>query len=414
MDAIVAEHVSKHFRIYRGREDTLKGAFTRFFRSRVHPEEFWALQDVSFSVAQGETFGIIGENGSGKSTLLKLLCGILRPDQGSIGINGRVAGLLDLGAGFHPDLSGRENLYLNGSLLGFSKVQIDRRFDEIVSFAELEAFIDTPIKHYSSGMYVRLGFAIAVNVDPDVLLIDEVLAVGDESFQHKCYERLQDFKRRGKTFILVTHDLGAVERFCTQAMLLRDGRVVTSGPSRKAVDIYRGHVAEKEEGALAEATLKVEEIASNRWGTQEVEIVGVSFHDTNDTVCHRFKTGESIMIRIAYNAKVRIEDPVFGIAIHRSDGIHVTGMNTALTGLSLATIEGDGVVECLLTFPTLNPGEYYVSVSVHSRDCTRTFDHHDRLYRVNIISGGEIRSIGLVSFSCEWKVNMDRKAVLQP
>lgn len=246
MDAIVVEHVSKHFRIFRGREDTLKGAFTRFFHSRVHPEEFWALRDVSFSVAQGETFGIIGENGSGKSTLLKLLCGILRPDQGSIGINGRVAGLLELGAGFHPDLTGRENIYLNGSLLGFSKSQIDRRFSEIVEFAELNDFIDTPIKHYSSGMYVRLGFAIAINVNPDILLIDEVLAVGDESFQHKSYARLEDFKRQGKTFILVTHDLGAVEKFCTQAMLMRQGRVVAVGSSRKAVDSYRGQVAEKE------------------------------------------------------------------------------------------------------------------------------------------------------------------------
>ena len=166
--------------------------------------------------------------------------------------------------------------------------------------------------------------------------------MGDETFQHKCYERLQDFKRRGKTFVLVTHDLGAVEKFCTQAMLLRDGRVVTSGPSRKAVDIYRGQVAEKEEGTLSEATPQVAEIASHRWGTQEVEIVSVTFHDSNGAVCHRFKTGESILIRIAYNAKVRIEDPVFGVAIHRSDGVHVTGTNTALEGLQFSPIEGGG------------------------------------------------------------------------
>jgi len=405
MDAIVVERVSKHFRIFRGREDTLKGAFARFFRSRVHPEEFWALQDVSFSVAQGETFGIIGENGSGKSTLLKLLCGILRPDQGSININGRVAGLLELGAGFHPDLTGRENIYLNGSLLGFSKSQIDRRFGEIVSFAELEGFIDTPIKHYSSGMYVRLGFAIAVNVDPDVLLIDEVLAVGDESFQHKCYERLQDFKRRGKTFVLVTHDLGAVEKFCTQAMLLRDGRVVTSGPSRKAVDIYRGHVAEKEEGALAEATPKVEEIASNRWGTQEVEIVGVSFHDANGEVRHRFKTGESIVIRIAYKAKVQIEDPVFGIAIHRSDGVHVTGINTALDGLCFAPLQGEGLVECQLENASLNVGSYLLSAATHDREERRAYDYHDRQYPFEVASNGGPTFSGLLSIAHRWRLS---------
>ena len=405
MDAIVVEHVSKHFRIFRGREDTLKGAFTRFFRSRVYPEEFWALRDVSFSVAQGETFGIIGENGSGKSTLLKLLCGILRPDQGSIGINGRVAGLLELGAGFHPDLTGRENIYLNGSLLGFSKRQIDRRFDEIVAFAELEAFIDTAIKHYSSGMYVRLGFAIAVNVDPDVLLIDEVLAVGDESFQHKCYERLQDFKRRGKTFVLVTHDLGAVEKFCTQAMLLRDGRVVTSGTSRKAVDIYRGYVAEKEEGALTESASKAEEIASNRWGTQEVEIVGVSFHDGNGEVRHRFKTGESIMIRIAYKAKVRIEDPVFGIAIHRSDGVHVTGINTALDGLCFAPLQGEGLVECQLENASLNVGSYLLSAATHDREERRTYDYHDRQYPFEVASNGGATFSGLLSITHRWRLS---------
>ena len=403
MYAVTVENLSKHFRIFRGREDTLKGAFTRVFRPNLRPEKFWALRDVSFSVAQGETFGIIGENGSGKSTLLKLLCGILRPDQGSIGINGRVAALLELGAGFHPDLTGRENIYLNGSLLGFSKSQIDRRFGEIVSFAELEGFIDTPIKHYSSGMYVRLGFAIAVNVDPDVLLIDEVLAVGDESFQHKCYERLQDFKRRGKTFILVTHDLGAVERFCTQAMLLRDGRVVTSGPSRKAVDIYRGHVAEKEEGALAQTSSKMIEMASNRWGTQEVEIMDVSLCDTQGIERHSFQTGESVRIRISYRAKFLIEDPIFGIGIHRSDGVHVTGMNTAFQGLYFPSIEGEGFIECCLNSLTLNSGNYFVSVSAHNRDSSRTYDYHDRLYKMSILPGEKVCAVGVIHLPYEWK-----------
>jgi len=405
MNAIVVEHVSKHFRIFRGREDTLKGAFARFFRSRVHPEEFWALRDVSFSVAQGETFGIIGENGSGKSTLLKLLCGILRPDQGSIGINGRVAALLELGAGFHPELTGRENIYLNGSLLGFSKTQIDKRFDEIVAFAELEAFIDTPIKHYSSGMYIRLGFAIAVNVDPDVLLIDEVLAVGDETFQHKCYERLQDFKRRGKTFILVTHDLSAVEIFCSQAMLLQGGRVVTSGASRKAIDVYRGQVANKEEGALAEETTRLAEVASNRWGTREVEITGVSLLDPQGIQRHRFQAGESMIIRITYHAKVRIEDPVFGIAIHRSDGIHVTGMNTAFQGLYFPSIEGEGFIECYLNSLTLNSGNYFVSVSAHNRDSSRTYDYQDRLYEMSILSGEKVCAVGVAHLPYEWKAS---------
>ncbi|HEY7675832.1 MAG TPA: ABC transporter ATP-binding protein, partial [Candidatus Methylomirabilis sp.] len=213
MDAVVVAGVSKRFRIYRGREETLKGAFARVFRPKVRPEEFWALRDVSFSVGAGETFGIIGENGSGKSTLFKVLCGILRPDRGSVELQGRVVGLLELGAGFHPDLSGRENVYLNGSLLGFSKDQIAKRFDEIVAFAELEQFIDSPLKHYSSGMQVRLGFAIAVNVDPDILLIDEVLAVGDEAFQRKCKQKMDLFKAKKRTILLVTHHLDTVEQW---------------------------------------------------------------------------------------------------------------------------------------------------------------------------------------------------------
>lgn len=402
MTAVSVDNISKRFRIYRGREDTLKGTITGFFRSRVHPEDFWALRDVSFSVAQGETFGIIGENGSGKSTLLKLLCGILRPNQGSIGMTGRVAGLLELGAGFHPDLTGRENIYLNGSLLGFSKAQIDKRFDEIVDFAELEGFIDTPIKHYSSGMYVRLGFAIAVNVDPDVLLIDEVLAVGDESFQHKCYERLQDFKRRGKTFILVTHDLTAVEKFCTQAMLLREGKMVAVGASQKAIDFYRGQVSSKEEQTLSEETTKLAEVTSNRWGTREVEIVGVSLIDAQGMERRRFNTGESLTLRMPFRAKGHIEDPVFGFAIHRSDGVHVAGTNTAMEGLRVPSIQGEGQAECILKTIPLNPGSYLLSVAVHDRDEKCAYDYHDRLYPFEITSPSRKSSGGLVSLLNTW------------
>lgn len=404
MDAVAVEGLSKHFRIYRGREDTLKGAFARVFRPRIHPEEYWALRGVTFSVAKGETFGIIGENGSGKSTLLKILCGILRPDQGRVRIQGRFAALLELGAGFHPDLTGRENIYLNGSLLGISKAQINKRFDKIVSFAELEGFIDTPIRHYSSGMYVRLGFAIAVNVDPDVLLIDEVLAVGDESFQHKCYERLQDFKRRGKTFILVTHDLSAVERFCSQAMLLKRGRMVTCGASRKAIDMYLGQVAEKEEKALAEVTIKATEVSSKRWGTREVEITGVSLRDAQGVERHRFQTGESLSILISFRAKVRIEDPVFGIAIHRSDGVHVSGTNTAMEGFRFPPIEGEGMTECLLESLPLNAGNYFFSFAVHNRDSSRTYDYHDQLYEMNVHPGEKIRAVGIIHITSRWEI----------
>ncbi|TFC01235.1 ABC transporter ATP-binding protein [Cryobacterium mannosilyticum] len=234
--AVNVEHVSKKFRLYHERNQSIKSAIMRGRRS-VH-EDFWALKDVTFDVPTGSTFGLIGSNGSGKSTLLKCLAKIYYPEKGTIGYRGRIAALLEVGSGFHPELSGRENVFLNGSILGMSKKEITRKFDEIVDFSGVEQFIDQPVKNYSSGMYVRLGFAIAINVDPDVLVVDEVLSVGDADFQDKCRQKFVDFKNAGKTVVLVSHSMSQVQDMCDHAAWLRHGELVMRGDAKPTIQAY--------------------------------------------------------------------------------------------------------------------------------------------------------------------------------
>src|SRR5687767_9809037 len=307
MNAIEVSHVSKVYRRYSRRRQfaTLKSALLSgsLISDLKADETFQALNDVSFSVPAGRTYGIIGPNGSGKSTMLKLVAGITRPTSGTVTVNGRISALIELGAGFHPEISGRENVFINGIMLGLSKKEITKRFDEIVEFAELRDFIDAPVKTYSSGMYMRLGFAVAIHVDPDVLLVDEVLAVGDEGFTHKCLDKFGEFRRRGKTILLVTHSLNLVERFCDEALWLDAGRAMTHGDPKRVVDAYLTRVGEVESALLATATAKAVEDAGQqerkgpdrqkgqegtaavdesqavegRWGSREVEILEVSF-----------------------------------------------------------------------------------------------------------------------------------------
>ena len=255
MNAIEVDNVSKLYRRYgrRGQFGTLKSALLtgRLFRD-LHPEEVLeALKDVSFNVAAGRTFGIIGRNGSGKSTALKLIAGIGKPTKGTVRVNGRVSALIELGAGFHPEISGRENVFINGMMLGLTKREIADRFDEIVEFAELEDFIDAPVKTYSSGMYMRLGFAVAINVNPDVLLVDEVLAVGDQSFTHKCLDKFAEFRRKGRTVLLVTHALDMVTRFCDEALWIDNGQARMQGEPQRVIDAYMLDVATTEQAQAA-------------------------------------------------------------------------------------------------------------------------------------------------------------------
>ena len=263
--AIELTHVTKVYRKYSGKQfATLKSALLQrsILRDLQPNETFPALTDVSFSVPRGSTYGVIGRNGSGKSTALKLVAGITKPTSGTVHVNGRISALIELGAGFHPEISGRENVYINGIMLGLTKRQIHERFDEIVEFAELQEFIDAPVKTYSSGMYMRLGFAVAIHVDPDVLLVDEVLAVGDEGFTHKCLDKFSEFRRRGRTILLVTHSLNLVERFCDEALWLDEGHAMAHGDPKRVVDAYLTAVEHTEEQQLAAAAVRAVELAS--------------------------------------------------------------------------------------------------------------------------------------------------------
>lgn len=364
-------------------------------------EELWALKDVSFQVAKGEMLGIVGPNGAGKSTLLKLVARIVKPTSGRVRANGKVSSLLELGAGFHPDLTGRENIYLQGSILGLSRREMAGKFDEIVTFSELADFIDVPVRQYSSGMYLRLGFSVATSVDPDVLLVDEVLAVGDEAFQKRCLERIRRFRSKGKAILLVSHALDTVRDLCNSAIWLHEGEPRAHGNVDKVIDSYLNHVAAEEGTSLREHP---EERRGRHWGSKEIEITKVTILDAEGQERHLFKTGEEMTIRMEYVAHEKFEDPVFGIAIHTSDGLLVSGSNTQLCGFAIETVEGRGVVECNLGCLSLLQGRYVISVSVYDRYIRQAYDHHDKLYGFSIGSSEIVdQDRGLLDINCMWR-----------
>ncbi len=409
--AVSIRQLSKRFRLYRGRQvSTVKDLFVRILRGRGRRrlfagEELWALRDVTLELARGRTIGLIGSNGSGKSTLLKLIGGILKPTAGRVAVRGRVSALIELGAGFHPDFTGRENVQVNGVLLGLSRAEIRQRFHEIVAFAGLEPFIDQPVKTYSSGMYMRLAFAIAVTVDPDVLLVDEVLAVGDEAFQHKCVGKLQEFKAAGKTIVLVSHDLVSIERLCDEVVWLEGGRVQARGEPREIVGQYLDHVAREEARALgvehAEAETAARTGTAARWGTREVELTRVWLSGRDGTERYLFEAGEPCAVHLAYRARRPVDDPVFGFGVFRKDGVCCYGTNTAIDGLALGKLDGDGVAVVTLDRLDLVEGEYLLDVAVHARD-GHAYDYHSRLYAFAVRS--RTRDTGVARLPHRWRV----------
>jgi lipopolysaccharide transport system ATP-binding protein len=362
---IVFDHVSKTFDLHRGRSRSFQELLVNFGRwrqTRVH-DNLNALQDVSFAIECGETVGFIGSNGAGKSTLLKLIARILEPDSGTVTVRGRVGALLELGAGFHPELTGRENVYLNASIMGLNRRDVDRRFDEIVAFSELERFIDVPVKHYSSGMYVRLGFAVAVNMEPEILLVDEVLAVGDAAFQRKCFERIAQLRQEGITLLFVSHNAEVVRSICSRAIWLDSGIVKADGGAEVVVQRYTMHGWAMEEGRL-------HAVSDTRLGTGRVLITRVQLLNKDNKETQLFETGEPLTVVLHYQAIDRIEHPVFGLAIHRGDGTHITGPNTQLTGLDIQAVEGEGTVVYTVASLPLLSGLYSVSVAVHNWEDT--------------------------------------------
>ena len=396
--AIQFDHVSKKFTLHHERarsfQELALGLVRRNHRSR---EEFWALRDVSFVVAPGETVGVIGPNGAGKSTVLKLISRIIEPTSGRITVRGRIGALLELGAGFHPDLTGRENIYLNGSILGLSRADIRRRLDDIIGFAELERFIDVPVKHYSSGMYVRLGFSVAVHTDPEILLVDEVLAVGDQAFQRKCLERIDDLRRQGVTVLFVSHSADMVRSLCSRALWLHEGRLVADGAAEAVVRRYLEQTWGRGEAPPAAGD-------ERRWGTGKIRILRVRLLDGEGRERQQFRTGEPLAVEIQYRAEGRVERPVFGLAVHRSDGVHITGPNTQFAGLDVPAVEGEGTVTYTIPALPLLEGLYHISVSAHNWEDTEMYDYHDRLYSLRVLPG-EGERYGVVTFLGEWNWN---------
>jgi ABC-type polysaccharide/polyol phosphate transport system ATPase subunit len=396
--AIELSNVSKMYRRYSARRfATLKSALLgRGLIKGLQPDEtFMALKDVSFRVAKGSAFGVIGRNGSGKSTALKLVAGITKPTTGIVRVDGRVSALIELGAGFHPEISGRENVFINGIMLGLSKREIEKRFDDIVDFAELRDFIDAPVKTYSSGMYMRLGFAVAINVNPDVLLVDEVLAVGDEAFTHKCLDKFRDFRRRGKTILLVTHSLALVERWCDEAVWLDGGEKQADGDSKRVVDAYLTAVDQSEERSLAATagrSLSSRVPAANmfqategRWGSGDVEILQVTLLSQSGEPSFVFQTGESMSIRLRVRAAHPTGDFVFGIGLFNADGVCCFGTNTELEQMQPEQLSGEADVTFAIDSLDLVEGTYKLDVAVHKRDGA-PYDYHRLLYTFRVAS----------------------------
>jgi len=392
--AIVVDDVSKQYRLYHERNQSLKAAIMR--RARVKYEEFWALRDVSLEVPEGKTYALIGENGSGKSTLLKCMAHILRPEKGRIDTHGKISALLELGAGFHPELTGRENIFLNGSILGMTKKQLNQRFDEIVGFAGLEHFIDTPVKNYSSGMYVRLGFSVAINVDPDILLIDEVLAVGDAEFQRKCLEKFDDFRAAGKTIVIVTHALESVRNLCDTAGWLEHGVLRRLGPATEVIDEY---LSESHTERAADGSHGV------RWGTGEARVEKIEVLDASGEPVKRVYTGDTVVFRFHYKSDTLIPKPVWGMALYTLDGVWVTGPSTREVGLFPDRLEpgAEGWVDLRVERLLLLPGTYDVSASMFNITGAQVYDMRHRAFRFDVEFGDPHEEYGFVSLGGTWE-----------
>ena len=389
--AVTVENVWKYFRLYQEKNQYLKSTLLRGRRARY--DEFWALKGVDFEIPFGSTFGIIGSNGSGKSTLLKCLAGILSPDKGTVSCNGRMAALLELGAGFHPDLSGRENIYLNGAILGMTRSEIDRKLEEIIDFSGLDKFVDTPVKNYSSGMVVRLGFAIATNVDPEILIIDEVLAVGDESFQHRCQEKIETFRQEGRTIILVSHGLIQVAQLCSTVAWLEKGVIQEIGPSYEVIGKYAGQshdAAPKGEGEIGE-----------RWGSHEAEITRAEFVNADGVPIRILKTGEPISLQIDYTAHMPIKEPVFGIRFTHLHGTTVWGSNTKRMGFQPATLNNSGTITLNIPELPILAGTYDLTVALSDQHETYEYDHWERRVRFDVVQYNSFDE-GLIQVQASW------------
>ena len=399
--AIQVENVSKTFKVFKDRPKTLKETFLRGFGIR---EEFYALRDVSFHIKKGSTVGLIGSNGSGKSTLLKIINRTMFPNQGTVTVNGKVASLIELGAGFHPDLTGRENIYTNATVLGLNKKEIEARTPDIIRFSELEDFIDAPVRTYSSGMYARLAFSVAINVNCDILLVDEILAVGDMNFQVKCNNHIRKLKDAGTTIVIVSHSMAVLDQLCDYALFFNKGELLHQGEPRMIQLRYMEFMARQQEEKLEAAATANEIIPApseseegslpleyapgiSHWGNQQIILRNLKLLDQKGVDRRTFYRGEKI--RMAYEYICRKDprgiDPIFGFAIYHKEGWDVYGTNTLINKLPQVTLYKEGVVEWALTELNLLPGDYVVRIAISDRD-GRTYDFQNEAAAFCVVS----------------------------
>ena len=404
---ISVRNVKKMFRVYRDRGNTLKDRI--LFAGRRKYEEHWVLNGVSFEVKRGEAIGLIGQNGCGKSTTLKMLTKILYPDEGSIEMKGRVSSLIELGAGFHPDLSGRENIYTNASIFGLSRKEIDARLEDIIAFSELEAFIDDPVRTYSSGMYMRLAFAVAINVDADILLIDEILAVGDAAFQAKCFRKLQEIKGRGTTIVIVSHAMSQLELICDRSIWIADGLVRMEGKPRDVHPRYMEWMSRKtqqEEKKEDERENKEDTETDNegnlkRWGSGEARMTGVKVLGADGTEKADFSPWDPFTIHIDYTAKKPLEDAVIGLAIYRSDGTLVYGTNTLIDTSSPVTLQTQGTIDLRIDGLPASNGSYSIDLAIHRPDGFN-YDFWRDICSIRIAD--KVQTPGEIALSHQWDI----------
>jgi lipopolysaccharide transport system ATP-binding protein len=398
--AIECHDVWKSYRIYHQRAHTLK---ERVLSRRNRYEEFWALTGINLEFPTGSTTGLIGANGSGKSTLLKTMARILTPNKGHVRVTGTISSLLELGIGFHPELTGHENVYLSGSLMGRTKHDIDLLYDEIVEFAGIQAFMDSPVKNYSTGMYARLAFALAVSVDPEILLVDEVLAVGDESFATRCYERMAEFRSQGRTIVIVTHSLETVRSLCAQAAWLDKGVVKEVGPSYDVVASYLGHVHRDTSDHPPEEPVTVQ--SGERFGSSEVVLTELGFFDSDGRSAGAFRTGETMTIRAGYRVDRPVQDLSCTIALYRADNLALlAAQNSKAEGLWLEP-SGHGTLEVVIPELPLLRGTYLLSIALHDHGVRRFYDWHERRFSFMVFDNRDSSEQGgSVQFTSTWRL----------
>ncbi len=432
-NVIHVEHISKEFRVYFDKGVYLKEKV--LFKNRRRYEERKVLKDISFDIRQGEAVGLIGENGCGKSTTLKLLSRILYPDTGSVHMNGRVSALIELGAGFHPDLSGRENIYTNAAIFGLTHEEIDKRLQTIIAFSELEEYIDNPVRTYSSGMYMRLAFSVAINVDADILLIDEILAVGDIAFQAKCFNKLREIKNNGTTIVIVSHALDSIEEICDRSIWINNGQIEMEGEPRDVHFRYleymtekREKIAEQEQKRKAEKMKSANDTTQNpehmvsddrdgseqppnsdadtisdqkRFGNKKVKMTALRLKSTKKETTH-FYTGESVKLEIDYKVREIVENPIIGIAITRIDGVSCYGTNTKIDHLSPFVLDNDGKISFNIEKLQLLPGEYYMDVAIQD-DSGLAIDYWREAKKFRVIS--KEREAGIAKLEHYWSID---------